>query len=48
MLVGSQEYSTESGEVYNDIVFPEEEEDAGIGKRHFIIKYNPDNQRYHL
>jgi hypothetical protein len=32
--------------VFNDFVIPTT--DAGIGKRHMIIKYNLDNKSYYL
>ena len=32
--------------MFNDFVIPST--DAGIGKRHFIIKYNLDNKSYYL
>ena len=44
-IVGSQD-SNANGEVFNDFVIPST--DAGIGKRHFIIKYNLDNKSYYL
>lgn len=48
MLVGSQELTDDRKEAYNDIVLPDEEEQAGIGKRHFIIKYSPDYTNYYV
>ena len=44
-IIGSQEMNA-GGEVQNDFVIPQT--DAGIGKRHMIIKYNVDNKSYYL
>eukprot|EP00347_Sterkiella_histriomuscorum_P020525 403337469 len=44
-IIGSQE-ANKNGEVLNDFVIPST--DVGIGKRHFIIKYNLDNKSYYL
>jgi len=33
-------------DLYNDIVIRDDDECLGIGKRHFIIKYNSDKNYY--
>lgn len=44
VLVGS----SQEGELYNDIILPEDDENSGIGKRHFILKYNIETKSYYL
>jgi hypothetical protein len=44
-LFGSVQVDENGGPV-NDFVIPEE--DQGIGKRHFIIKYNLQNKEYYI
>lgn len=44
-IIGSQE-TNKTGEVYNDFLISNV--DAGIGKRHMVIKYNIDNKSYYL
>jgi len=48
VLFGSQEYSEDLREFYNDIIIKDEEETSGIGKRHFIIKYNTETHNYYI
>lgn len=33
---------------YNDIVIKDDDESLGIGKRHFIIKYNTETRHYYI
>jgi hypothetical protein len=44
-IIGSKEKGP-NGEIYNDFVISSL--DAGIGKKHMIIKYNIDKKSYHL
>lgn len=42
-------FGTEAGakdKIINDYIIPKEE--AGFGKRHFLIKYDPENRKYFL
>ena len=48
MLFGSQEYSDDHWEFLNDIIIKDDDESLGIGKRHFIIKYNIETKNYYL
>jgi pSer/pThr/pTyr-binding forkhead associated (FHA) protein len=48
VLLGSQEYSDDMKDFYNDIVIPDPTGELGIGKRHFIIKYSTDNRNYYI
>ncbi len=46
MLVGSRA-DGDSHELFNDIVLDQDEE-QGLGSRHFIIKYSMDHKSYYL